>query len=124
MNNDFTSNELYKSVLLDKIGVNEGMLMENAAAQAFKASGHRLFFYSRHDSDNRENNLEVDFLLSKENRICPVEVKSSGYSSHSSLDKFMKKFRGRIGKPYILYSKDINVIDGIICLPIYMAMFL
>lgn len=124
MDNDFTSNELYKSVLLDKIGVNEGMLMENAAAQAFKASGHRLFFYSRHDSDNRENNLEVDFLLSKENRICPVEVKSSGYSSHSSLDKFMKKFRGRIGKPYILYSKDINVIDGIICLPIYMAMFL
>ncbi|MCD7728400.1 MAG: DUF4143 domain-containing protein [Clostridia bacterium] len=120
----YMTNELYKSVLLDKISVNEGMLMENAVAQAFRASGHNLFFYSRSDNENRENNLEIDFLLLKKGKICPVEVKSSSYTTHSSLDKYMKKFKGRHGQAYIIYSKDLQVKDNIVHLPIYMAMFL
>lgn len=122
--NSFTSNELYKSVLLDKISINEGMLMENIVAQIFKTNGHNLFFYSRHDNINRENNLEIDFLLSINNKICPIEVKSSAYTQHSSLDKFRKKFKGKFGQPYILYTKDLSVKDSIIHLPIYMAIFL
>ena len=122
--NNYISNELYKAVLLDKISVNEGMLMENIVAQALKANGHNLFFYSRSDNLQRENHMEIDFLVSRGNKICPVEVKSSGYNKHSSLDKFTTKFKGRIGQPYILYSKDILVKDGIVHLPIYMAMFL
>ncbi len=122
--NDYMNNELYKAVLLDKINVNEGMLMENVVAQMLRASGHNLYFYSRHDNENRENNLEIDFLISNGNKICPVEVKSSAYTTHSSLDKFMRKFQGRYGQPYILYGKDISVKDGILHLPLYMAMFL
>lgn len=122
--NDFTSNELYKSVLLDKISINEGMLMENIVAQTFKTNGHNLFFYSRYDNLNRENNLEIDFLLSIDDKICPVEVKSSSYTAHSSLDKFMSKFKGKYKQAYILYTKDLQVKDSIIYLPIYMAMFL
>lgn len=122
--NEYTDNELYKAVLMDKIGINEGMLMENIAAQAFVSSGHKLYFYSRSDTNNRENHMEIDFLLSKGRKICPVEVKSSSYASHSSLDKFTTKFKGRIGQPYILYAKDLLVKDGIVHLPIYMAMFL
>ncbi len=122
--NDYMSNELYKSVLLDKISVNEGMLMENAVAQALKASGHNLFFYSRYDNVNRENHLEIDFLIGKGSKVCPVEVKSSAYTKHSSLDKFMGKFKGRYGQPYIIYTKDLHVKEGIVHLPIYMAMFL
>lgn len=122
--NDYMSNELYKSVLLDKISVNEGMLMENIVAQTFRASGHNLFFYSRYDNINRENHLEIDFLIAKGSKVCPVEVKSSAYTTHSSLDKFRKKFKGRYGQPYIIYSKDLQVKDNIVHIPIYMAMFL
>lgn len=122
--NNYISNELYKSVLLDKISVNEGMLMENIVAQMLKTSGHNLFFYSRSDSIDRANHMEIDFLISRKNKICPIEVKSSSYNTHSSLDKFSLKFKGRIGQPYILYSKDILVKNNIVHLPIYMAMFL
>lgn len=122
--NDYTSNELYKSVLLDKISINEGMLMENIVAQMLRANGHNLYFYSRCDNLQRENHMEIDFLLSDGKKVSPIEVKSSAYNTHSSLDKFMKKFKGRYGQPYIIYGKDLQVKDNIIHIPIYMTMFL
>ena len=57
-------------------------------------------------------------------KICPVEVKSSVYQAHSSLDKFRRKFSPFLGNAYILYTKDIMIKDNVIHLPIYMAMFL
>jgi hypothetical protein len=122
--NDYSNNELYRAILLDKLHINEGMLMENAAAQMLRANGHRLHFYSRVDSNNRSNNMEIDFLIASKGKICPVEVKSSGYRSHSSLDKFRKKFSSRLGDSFILYNKDIMIKEGVLHLPIYMAMFL
>ena len=104
--------------------MNEGMLMEIIVAQELRASGHKLFFYSRSDTNNRENNMEIDFLIRKKRKICPIEVKSGVYRKHSSLDKFRSKFKGKIGQPYILYTKDVFVKEEVIHLPIYMAMFL
>lgn len=40
----YMDNELYRDILLDKINVNEGMLMENMVSQMLRASGHSLFF--------------------------------------------------------------------------------
>ncbi len=124
MDDKFTDNELYRDILLDRLHVNEGMLMENIVAQELRASGHKLYFYSRSDTNNRENNMEIDFLIRKKRKICPIEVKSGGYRKHSSLDKFQSKFKGKIGQAYILYTKDIVVKDDVVHLPIYMAMFL
>ena len=124
MDDKFTDNELYRDILLDRLHVNEGMLMENIVAQELRASGHKLFFYSRSDTNNRENNMEIDFLIRKKRKICPIEVKSGVYRKHSSLDKFRSKFKGKIGQPYILYTKDVFVKEEVIHLPIYMAMFL
>ncbi len=124
MDDKFTDNELYRDILLDKLHVNEGMLMENIVAQELRVSGHKLYFYSRSDTNNRENNMEIDFLIREKRKICPIEVKSGGYRKHSSLDKFRSKFKGKIGQAYILYTKDIAVKDDVVHLPIYMAMFL
>ncbi len=124
MDDKFTDNELYRDILLDRLHVNEGMLMENIVAQELRVSGHKLFFYSRSDTNNRENHMEIDFLIRKKRKICPIEVKSGGYRKHSSLDKFQSKFKGKIGQAYILYTKDIVVKDDVVHLPIYMAMFL
>lgn len=124
MDKAFTENGLYRAILFDNLSINEGMIMENVVAQMLRTNGHKLYFYSRTDATNRKNDMEIDFLITEGNKICPIEVKSNNYVSHSSLDKFRDKFSSKIGNSYILYSKDVIVKDGIIHLPIYMAMFL
>ncbi|MCL1811858.1 MAG: DUF4143 domain-containing protein, partial [Methanomassiliicoccaceae archaeon] len=130
---DYAENPLYKAILLDEVNINEGMLMENAVAQALRANGHKLFFYSRRKTVKEdpethegivENAVEIDFLITVDGRVCPVEVKSSRYNKHSSLDRFMEKFRKRVGQPYIIYTKDLKVDNGVFFIPIYMSMFL
>ena len=121
---DYADNKLYTSILTDRLSINEGMLMENVVAQMLRCQGYKLFFYSRSDSKNRENHMEIDFLISNHKKIQPVEVKSSAYRKHSSLDKFIGKFHDRLGEKYILYQKDIMVRDNIVHLPIYMTLFI
>ena len=124
MDQAFTDNELYKAVLFDRLDINEGMIMENVVAQMLRVNGHKLYFYSRNDNEHRENHMEIDFLITKEKKISPVEVKSNNYRSHSSLDKFRSRFSQKIGTSYIFYSKDVLLKDGIWHLPLYMALFL
>lgn len=120
----FTGNELYRAVLFDKLDINEGMIMENIVAQMLRRNGHRLYFYSRSDNLNRENHMEIDFLITEGKKISPIEVKSGNYRSHSSLDKFRRRFGAKIGTPYILYPKDVMEKDGIWHLPLYMGTLL
>lgn len=124
MDSTFTENDIYKAILFDKLNINEGMIIENVIAQMLRFNGHKLFFYSRCDNINRANHMEIDFLIKEGKKISPIEVKSSNYTTHSSLDKFRKKFSSRIKNCYILYSKDVMIKDGIIHLPFYMALFL
>ena len=122
--NEFVDNDLYAALLFDKLNVNEGMIMENIVAQMLRTKGHQLYFYSKTDYENRSNMMEIDFLLTKNKKISPVEVKSASYRKHSSLDKFRKKFSKKVGESYILYSKDVMLRDGVIHLPLYMGMLL
>lgn len=117
----FTDNELYRAILYDRLNINEGMIMENIVAQMLRKHRERLYFYSRSDSQKRENHIKIDFLITEGKKISPIEVKSGNYRSHSSLDKFRKHFSSVIGNSYILYTKDVMIKDGIIHLPIYMA---
>ena len=151
---DSTDEDIYKSLLLGKIGINEGMFAENVVAQCLRANGNQLYFYSRYPKpkddeegkDDRENEMEtgpkddeetmdptpvvwdtaveIDFLIRRGHKICPVEVKSSEKIRHESLDRFVSRFKGRIGQPYILCTKDIKVKDGIVYMPLYMAALL
>jgi len=122
--NEYIDNDLYRAILFDKLGVNEGLLMENIVAQILRSNGHKLYFYSRVDTNNRQNMMEIDFLITQNRKVCPIEVKTSAYRSHSSLDKFKRKFSSKLGNAYILYGKDIMVKDDVFHLPLYMAMFL
>lgn len=124
-----TEEDIYKGLLLDRIGINEGMFAENIVAQALRSTGHRLFFYSRYakKSDNGETNrhaLEIDFLVRRGRDVCPVEVKSSKWIRHDSLDRFRSMFGDRTGLAYILCTKDLREEDGFVMLPLYMASLL
>ena len=116
----YTGNAIYKAVLADKLSVNEGMLMENVVAQTLRSAGRKLFFYSCSGKTSGER-MEIDFLIKRGKKICPIEVKSSEFKAHSSLDKFIRKYPSRIGTPYILYTKDVMRRDGVVHLPIYMS---
>lgn len=121
---DYADNELYRSVLLDRLNVNEGMLAENAVAQMLRPRHRQLYFYSRSDTSNRQNMMEIDFMVAGRAKPVPIEVKSGRYKPHASLDKFMGRFGSRVEQPVILYTKDVMEADGILHLPLYMASFL
>ena len=126
-----TRNEVYRSILFDKLEINEGMLVENAVAQQLRASGRKLRFYSRRDDGNSANTMEVDFLVVREYedagfkpRISPVEVKSTKRYGTKSLDKFKTKFGKRVGTSYVLHPKPLHVDGSRTCFPLYMAYLL
>ena len=121
---DMMDADVYKSILFGKLNLNEGMVMENAVSQMLRSSGHKLFFYSRNDRNNAADRMEIDFLIRRERRISPIEVKSSNYRSHHSLDKFKTKFDNKIGERFIIYTKDVMKDERITYLPIYMGLCL
>ncbi len=120
---DFTENEIYEKLLNHKLGTDLGYLYENMVAQMLKTAGNELFYYT-FPKETSNHNYEIDFLLARKNKICPLEVKSSGYKSHASLDAFQNKFSSRILNRYLIYTKDVRKDKDIFCLPIYMVPFL
>lgn len=120
---DFTENIIYEKMLSDKLSADLGYIYENAIAQMLKTSGNELFYYTfKRETSNHP--YEIDFLISKKNKICPIEVKSSGYKSHVSMDAFCEKYPDRIFDRYLLYTKDVNKEQALKCLPVYMTPFL
>lgn len=120
---DFTENIIYEKLLNDKLSTNLGYLYENAVAQILTATGNDLFYYTFYQLQQKRN-YEIDFLISKRNKICPIEVKSSRYKVHASLDVFYEKFSDRILNRYIIHTKDISKDEDILCLPIYLTQFI
>ena len=120
---DFTENIIYEKLLNDKLSANLGYLYENAVAQTLAANGNKLFYYTFFNEVSRHN-YEVDFLLARKNKICPVEVKSSGYKAHTSMDKFFEKFSSRVLQKYLVYPKDLAKDKDTLCVPVYMMQFL
>lgn len=120
---DFTENEIYEKLLSDKLSANLGYLYENVAAQILTASGNGLFYHTIKNTTSRHN-YEVDFLVAEKKKFCPVEIKSSGYKTHKSLDEFCKKFSDRISSKYIVFTKEFCKEKDILCLPIYYLPFI
>lgn len=120
----FTENIIYERLLSDKLAANLGYLYENVVAQMLTASGNKLFYHTW-PTESEKHNYEVDFLLSRGIKILPIEVKSSSYKTHASLDAFCKKYSSRIANErYLIYSKDYFREESVKYLPVYMAYFL
>lgn len=120
---DFTENIIYEKLLNDKLSANLGYLYENAVAQILTANGNALFYHTFMNESTRRN-YEIDFILARKNKVCPIEVKSSGYKTHASLDAFSRKFSDRILDKYLIYTKDFAKDEDIFCLPTYLVQFL
>ena len=115
----YTENVIYDKLLSDKLSANLGYVYENLIAQMFTASGNKLFYYTW--PKDEKHNYEIDFLLSRGTKIVPVEVKSSGYKTHASLDAFCKKFSSRISERYLIYTKDLCRDGQTRMVPVYLT---
>ena len=118
-----TDNIIYQKLLSDKLSADLGYVYENIVAQMLVAAGNRLFYHTW-PTENGKHNYEIDFILSRGNKICPIEVKSSGYKTHASLDAFQKKFSNRIGNRYLVYPKDLRKEQDLLYVPVFMTMLL
>lgn len=119
----FTDNTIYHKLLSDKLSTDLGYVYENVVAQTLKAAGHELYYYT-FPTESGKHNYEVDFLIADGDKVSPVEVKSSGYKAHTSLDAFCMKFSSRIRNKYLVYTKDLRKDGDVLYLPVYMTMFL
>ena len=119
---DYTENVIYQKLLNDKLSTNLGYVYENMIAQMLATSGNKLFYYTWPKDET--HNYEIDFLLSHGTKLQPIEVKSSGYNTHKSLDVFCEKYSHIVERRYLIYTKDLKTDKGTILLPVYMTPFL
>lgn len=120
---DFTENTIYEKLLGDNLGVNLGYLYENVVAQILTANGNELFYHTIKNEVSRHS-YETDFLITRKSKICPIEVKSSNYRTHKSIDAFCEKYSSRILNKYLIYTKDFSKDKDIFCLPVYYSQFI
>lgn len=120
---EFTDNVIYEKLFHSKLATNLGYMYENIVAQTLSAKGDNLFYHT-FPSETSNHSNEIDFIIARKNKICPIEVKSSGYKQHASLDRFRVKFRDRILNSYVIYTKDYQQAEGVEYVPVYMAQFL
>lgn len=118
-----TDNTVYSKLLNDKLTADLGYVYENMVAQMLKVTGHELYYYT-FPTQSGKHNYEVDFLIADGDKVTPIEVKSSGYKAHASIDAFCEKFSSRIKRKYLIYTKDLRKEGDMVCLPAYMTMFL
>lgn len=65
----------------------KGALTEQFAAQELRTAGFQLYYYSTENSDG-----EIDFVIQKEDRVIPVEVKAEENLRAKSLRAYCKKY--------------------------------
>ena len=120
---DITEIVIYEKLLGDKLSANLGYVYENMIAQMLVAGGKDLFYHTMSYADGKKY-YEIDFIITEKHKISPIEVKSSGYKSHRSLDEFCSKYSDRIKNRYVIYTKDYKRENGVEYIPVYMTMFL
>ena len=120
---EFTDNVIYQKLLSDKLDANLGYVYENIVAQMLRSTGKDLYYHTIKKADGKSY-YEIDFLVADGSKVSPIEVKSSGYKAHSSIDKFSEKFSSRTSNKYLVYTKDLKKDGDTLCIPIYMTAFI
>lgn len=122
-------NDIYRKIIFGKLSLNNGIFMGNMVAQMLAANKHKLFFYSNPDREDKDNRMELDFLLPKSkitnhHNIKFIEVKSGTRYNLTSLEKAIKKYHNEMNKAIVLHPGNIKQENGILYLPAYMAFLL
>lgn len=106
-------------VMNGEIDINEGALTENFVACSLAAHDMPLHYY------DKKSKLELDFVVNDDEGITIIEVKSGAdYKRHASLNNALKDNHLTISRSVVLSKNNVEVENGIIYLPLYMASLL
>ncbi|SFB22494.1 hypothetical protein SAMN05216249_1144 [Acetitomaculum ruminis DSM 5522] len=117
-----TSENIYSKLLSDKLPADLGYLYENAVAQIIAATNTDLYYHTW-KKDDSTHSYEVDFIVQKDTKIVPMEIKSSASKKHESIDNFYKKYSKHVGEMYLFSQKDVGHDDELKYKPLYMLPF-
>lgn len=102
-----------QTILGDEANIFMGALTENYVAQQFAAKGYQLYYWES------SGIAEVDFILQKENKIIPVEVKKGQHVRSRSLSVFRKQHNPAYS--IRLSTRNFGEKDGLKSIPLYAA---
>jgi hypothetical protein len=91
-----------------------GALAENYTAQALRTNGYGLYYWT---SDSPA--AEVDFVIQKEGKVIPIEVKSGENVKAKSLKHYKKLYEPDYSLR--LSEKNFGFADGLYAVPLYAA---
>lgn len=115
-------------LLKNEDSANLGMLYENVISQILVSLGYSLNYFTFQSEKQMKNNsthkYEIDFLIKKNNKYIPIEVKSSRFNKTRSLDEFIFKFDKYIDKSLIVNPINFKIDDKKIYLPIFFFPFI
>ncbi len=123
-NNDYkTDDNIYKKLMANKLDVNLGYLYENVVAQIIKSQNKELYYYTWNKKDSTHY-YEIDFLITKNNKVVPIEVKSGLIKNYNSLNAFCDTYSNIIGERYLISPKDLGNMEMIKLKPFYLLPFI
>lgn len=109
--------ELQQAILKGNlIGPIKGGIYENLIFDILSKRGYSLYYFKKEN-----NTQEIEFLITKEQAIIPIEVKSKNGAT-LSLNSFISEYHPPFA--YKLIHGNIGVSDTKISLPLYMALFI
>lgn len=94
-------------------GPSKGGIYESLVADILAKRGEELYYYKKEDST-----LEIEFILERDCKLVPVEVKARKGSTRS-LNELLKM--DNIERGYKLTAQNTGVVEKKITLPLYMA---
>jgi len=108
------------SMAKDFMQVNSGAVAEQFVGQELRAYSDsrqesRLFFWAR---DKKSSSAEVDYLISVDSDIFPVEVKAGKTGTLKSLRLFLQEKKARLG--IRISQGKLSYVDNILSVPLYM----
>ena len=115
---DMPANMEYQKT--DLMSLYNGALAEHFVGQELLSSGfEQLYYWSR---DAKSSSAEVDYLIVKDGKICPIEVKSGASGKLRSLHQLLKDYPN-IEQGYVLSTVPFGSIpeQKLTFLPLYYA---
>jgi predicted AAA+ superfamily ATPase len=90
-----------------------GYVYENVVSQMLVAGRHKLYYHTW-PTPSGKHNYEIDFLLSRQAKVCPIEVKSSTSNVHESAQTWLLTLDASSVKTAltILLDKDLIYHDA------------
>ena len=120
LNYIISSKEIRLNLLKEDMTINFGSIYENFVAEELNSHNYENIYYY-----NNKRNGEIDFVIEKNNKVIPIEVKSGKeYKRHNAISNVIKIKNYNINEAIVFSKENVNKNENILYLPIYMAGYL